>query len=250
MHHLNRLNVHLRRNSRLALIIIASLEIAVGRVPVKGRKRRLVPIDRNAQDIVGIGHDIGKVRSHRDVSKLGNNLIAIRILLHANDNIPFGAVIHLSKRLAGLGGKHLTNGGTVSAVVCLDNLQAHGIRIGASRRPIGVLAALVHFAQLSPAVLAARGGGTASEVRVARCRENELAIGLVGVKGRTSVAAAALESFALDGVDAAVAACGKLKTPNSEVEIASGSTARIQGKDSRDRQKREKANDGLGRHDE
>lgn len=242
--------MHLRRNSRLALIIIASLEIAVGGVPVKGRKRRLVSIDRNAQDIVGIGHDIGKVRSHRDVSKLGNNLITIRIRLHADDNVAFGAVVHLSKRLAGVGGKDLANSRAVSAVVCLDNLQAHGIRVGASRSPIGVLATLVYFAQLSPAVLATGGGGTAGEVRVARCRENELAIGLVGEERRTSVAIAALKSFALDGVDAAVAACGKLKTPNSEVEIASGSTARIQGKDSRDRQKREKADDGFGSHDE
>lgn len=138
----------------------------------------------------------------------------------------------------------------MSAVVGLDNLQGHGIRVGASGSPVSVLTALVHFAQLSPAVLAAGSGSTACEVWVARCRQDELAIGLVGEESRTSVAAAALKSFAFDGVDAAIAACWKLEAPNGEVEITTRSTARIQGKDSRDGQKREEANDGLGSHDE
>lgn len=54
MHHVYRLDVHLRSNSTLSLVIIASLKVAVGRVPVKGRQRRLISIDRNAQDVVGI----------------------------------------------------------------------------------------------------------------------------------------------------------------------------------------------------
>jgi predicted small secreted protein len=249
VHNFDGLDMHLGRNGGLALVVIAGLEVAVGRVPVKGRKRRLVSIDGNAQHVVGIRHDIGKVCSHGDVPKLRNNLIAILILLNANDNIAFGAVVHLGKGLAGFGGKDLANGGAVSAVVCLDDLQAHGIRVGAGRRPISVLAALVHFAQLSSAVNTARGVGAASEIRVAGCRENELAIGLVGVEGRTSIAVATLEGFALDAIDAAITACRELKAPNSEVKIATGSTARVQGKDSRDGQKREKANDRFGSHD-
>lgn len=249
MHNGNGLDVHLRRNGGLALVVVATLEVTVGRIPIIGAESSLLSVDGDAQNIVGIRHDISKVRSHRHVTKLGDNLVVIWTLLDTNNNVTFGAVVHLCKRLAGCGRKNLANGSAMRAVICLDDLHAHGKRVGSGRSPIRVFATLgVDFAQLRPTVVATRGLGTAGDVWIARCRQNELAIGLVCEERGTSIATATLEVFALDGVDTAITASGQLKAPDAEVEVASGSTAGVQGQDSRDGEERKEADDRLGSH--